>query len=104
MKHGPPSHPSKLHFRFTPYIRGLKFIRVRSCVLLFPIFGVRVRCLCFLFQDALSGNSKVMMFVNVSPASYNVTETLCSLNFAKRCRSVKLGQANKNQEAPEVAK
>lgn len=45
-----------------------------------------------------------MMFVNVSPASYNVTETLCSLNFAKRCRSVKLGQANKNQEAPEVAR
>lgn len=55
-------------------------------------------------QDALSGNSKVMMFVNVSPASYNVTETLCSLNFAARCRSVKLGAATKNQEAPEVAK
>lgn len=55
-------------------------------------------------QDALGGNSKVMMFVNVSPASYNVTETLCSLNFAKRCRSVKLGQAAKNTEAPEIAK
>ncbi|CAM9276390.1 unnamed protein product [Pylaiella littoralis] len=60
--------------------------------------------LTFVLQDALSGKSKVMMFVNVSPASYNVTETLCSLNFAKRCRSVKLGQAAKNQEAPEVAK
>eukprot|EP00752_Nemacystus_decipiens_P004692 g4280.t1 len=60
--------------------------------------------LTFVLQDALSGNSKVMMFVNVSPASYNVTETLCSLNFAKRCRSVKLGQASKNQEAPEVTK
>eukprot|EP00903_Cladosiphon_okamuranus_P018576 g17099.t1 len=60
--------------------------------------------LTFVLQDALSGNSKVMMFVNVSPASYNVTETLCSLNFAKRCRSVKLGQASKNQEALEVAR
>ncbi|CAN0354142.1 unnamed protein product [Laminaria digitata] len=45
-----------------------------------------------------------MMFVNVSPASYNVTETLCSLNFAARCRSVKLGQASKNVEAPEIAR
>lgn len=64
----------------------------------------RLTCAVAACQDALSGNSKVMMFVNVSPASYNVTETLCSLNFAKRCRSVKLGQASKNQEAPEVAK
>lgn len=55
-------------------------------------------------QDALSGNSKVLMFVNVSPASYNVTETLCSLNFAARCRSIKLGAASKNQEPAEVAR
>jgi hypothetical protein len=31
------------------------------------------------------------MFVNVSPAAYNVGETLCSLNFAARCRAVELG-------------
>lgn len=41
------------------------------------------------------GNSKVMMFVNISPANYNVGETLCSLNFATRCRNVELGQAKK---------
>ena len=51
--------------------------------------------LTFLLQDSLGGNSKVMMFVNISPAIYNVSETLCSLNFATRCRNVELGQAKK---------
>jgi hypothetical protein len=37
----------------------------------------------------------VMMFVNISPAIYNVGETVCSLTFAHRCRSVELGQAKK---------
>jgi kinesin family protein C2/C3 len=35
------------------------------------------------------------MFVNISPANYNLGETLCSLNFASRCRSTELGQAKK---------
>lgn len=35
------------------------------------------------------------MFVNVSPAVYNLGETLCSLNFASRCRNIELGQAKK---------
>jgi len=55
--------------------------------------------LTFLLQDSLGGNSKVMMCVNISPAIYNVGETVCSLNFASRCRSVELGQAKKNQKA-----
>lgn len=46
--------------------------------------------LTFLLQDSLGGNSKVMMCVNISPAIYNVGETVCSLNFASRCRSVEL--------------
>lgn len=49
--------------------------------------------LTFLLQDSLSGNSKVLMFVNISPVQWNAWETLCSLNFASRCRSVALGQA-----------
>lgn len=49
--------------------------------------------LTFLLQDSLSGNSKVLMFVNVSPVQWNAWETLCSLNFASRCRNVALGQA-----------
>lgn len=36
------------------------------------------------------------MFVNISPAIYNVGESICSLGFAARCRSVELGQAKKN--------
>jgi len=38
-------------------------------------------------QDSLGGNSKVLTFVNISPAVYNLGETVCSLNFATRCRS-----------------
>lgn len=59
--------------------------------------------LTFLLQDSLSGNSKVLMFVNVSPVLWNAAETLCSLNFAARCRSVALGQAKPNASTPSAA-
>lgn len=52
--------------------------------------------LTFLLQDSLSGNSKVLMFVNVSPVQWNAWESLCSLNFASRCRSIALGHAKAN--------
>ena len=51
--------------------------------------------LTYLLQDSLGGNSKVMMVVTISPASYNVGETICSLNFASRCRLTELGRAVK---------
>ena len=54
--------------------------------------------LTFLLQDSLGGSSKVLMFVTVSPASYNAVETVCSLNFAARCRSVELGLAKANKK------
>jgi kinesin family protein C2/C3 len=50
-------------------------------------------------QDSLGGNSKVLTFVNISPAVYNLGETVCSLNFASRCRSTELGQAKKQTAA-----
>ena len=60
--------------------------------------------LTFLLQDSMGGKggAKVAMFVNVSPAADNAPETLCSLNFAARCRSVELGQAKRNFSASEV--
>lgn len=46
--------------------------------------------LTHLLQDSLGGNSKTMMFVNISPAEKHAQETLCSLQFANRVRKVKL--------------
>ena len=60
--------------------------------------------LTHLLQDSLGGNSKVMMFVNISPAVYNVSETVCSLTFATRCRNVELGQARKQISAASSRK
>lgn len=55
--------------------------------------------LTFLLADSLGGNSKVMMFVNLSPVSYNMSESLCSLTFASRCRAVHLGNSKKNDDS-----
>mgnify|MGYP006436703753 FL=1 len=60
--------------------------------------------LTFLLQDSLGGNSKTLMFVNASPAPSNLSETVCSLNFASRARSVELGVAKRQTENPEVSK
>merc|ERR1711871_418305 len=52
--------------------------------------------LTYLLQDALSGASKCLMFVCANPCPENAGESLCSLNFASRVRSVELGKAKKN--------
>ena len=58
----------------------------------------------FIFcKDSLGGNSKCLMFVNISPAVYNLGETICSLNFASRCRNTELGQAKKQSDDKPVA-
>ncbi|CAM9220071.1 unnamed protein product [Ectocarpus sp. 6 AP-2014] len=51
--------------------------------------------LTFLLQDSLSSNAKVLMFVNINPAPQSQGESSCSLNFAKRCRSVQLGTSRR---------
>eukprot|EP01137_Pigoraptor_chileana_P035311 Opistho-2@29127 len=56
--------------------------------------------LTYLLQDSLGGDSKTLMMVQVSPAEYNVNETMCTLNFASRVRSVELGAASKRTEGP----
>jgi kinesin family protein C2/C3 len=55
--------------------------------------------LTWLLSGSLSGNSKVLMFVCISPTKMCVSETMCSLNFAQRCRSTELGRASKVGES-----
>jgi len=39
-------------------------------------------------KDSLGGNSKTLMFVNISPADYNCQESLYSLQFGSRVKMV----------------
>ena len=51
-----------------------------------------------LLQDGLGGNAKTLMFVNTSPADYNLEETTMSLVYAERVKLIK-NDANKNTES-----
>ena len=45
----------------------------------------------------------MLMIVQVAPVHYHVNETLCSLNFALRVKSVELGAASRRTENADVA-
>ena len=51
--------------------------------------------LTMLLRDSLQGNSKTAMIVQVSPSQADVVETLSSLQFASRVRTVELGKASR---------
>lgn len=41
-----------------------------------------------LLQDSLGGNSRTLMIANIGPASYNLEETLTTLRYAHRAKSI----------------
>ncbi|CAL0311838.1 unnamed protein product [Lupinus luteus] len=60
--------------------------------------------LTHLLQDSLGGDSKTLMFVQISPSEQDVSETLSSLNFATRVRGVELGPVKKQIDTGELQK
>ncbi|OAY68830.1 Kinesin-like protein KIFC3, partial [Ananas comosus] len=50
------------------------------------------------------GDSKTLMFVQISPNENDVGETLCSLNFASRVRGIELGPAKKQVDVSELSR
>lgn len=52
----------------------------------------------------VGGDSKTLMFVQISPSDKDMGETLSSLNFASRVRGVELGPAKKQVDPNELQK
>ncbi|XP_067275066.1 kinesin-like protein KIFC3 isoform X3 [Pseudorasbora parva] len=57
--------------------------------------------LTYLLQDSLSGDSKTLMMVQVSPLESNVSESVCSLKFAQRVRTVEIGPSSSSRRQTE---
>ncbi|XP_078800862.1 kinesin-like protein KIFC3 isoform X7 [Oryzias latipes] len=57
--------------------------------------------LTYLLQDSLSGDSKTLMMVQVSPLPGNMSESVCSLKFAQRVRSVELSSSSSTSRRHE---
>ncbi|XP_030621542.1 kinesin-like protein KIFC3 [Chanos chanos] len=57
--------------------------------------------LTYLLQDSLSGDSKTLMMVQVSPLDSNVSESVCSLKFAQRVRTVEIGPSSSSRRQAE---
>lgn len=50
------------------------------------------------------GDSKTLMFVQISPSENDVSETLSSLNFATRVQGIELGPIRKQIDTSEIQK
>ena len=55
-----------------------------------------------MLQDSLGGNCKCLMFANVSAATHNVPESICTMKYAAEARKVEIGKvsANVKKSAP----
>ncbi|XP_010546697.1 PREDICTED: kinesin-like protein KIN-14G [Tarenaya hassleriana] len=60
--------------------------------------------LTHMLQNSLGGDCKTLMFVQISPSSTDLGETLCSLNFASRVRGIESGPARKQADVSELLK
>ncbi|VVB15256.1 unnamed protein product [Arabis nemorensis] len=60
--------------------------------------------LTHMLQNSLGGDCKTLMFVQISPSSSDLGETLCSLNFASRVRGIESGPARKQADVSELLK
>ncbi|XP_011023634.1 PREDICTED: kinesin-like protein klp-3 [Populus euphratica] len=60
--------------------------------------------LTHMLQSSLGGDCKTLMFVQISPSSADVGETICSLNFASRVRGIESGPARKQADISELSK
>ncbi|CAE8629842.1 unnamed protein product, partial [Polarella glacialis] len=54
-------------------------------------------------QESLGGNALTTMMAAISPSATNCDETLGTLNYAKRAKTIKVN-ATKNEEAEQIAK
>lgn len=63
----------------------------------------RNNTLTHLMKDSLGGNSKTLMFVNISPADYNSQESQFSLQFGDRVKMIQ-NDVSKNVESEQMNK
>jgi kinesin family protein C2/C3 len=57
-----------------------------------------------MLQDSLGGNCKCLMFANVSPATHNIPESICTLKYAAEARKVEVGKVSANVKKIEKVK
>ncbi|KAJ9535891.1 hypothetical protein OSB04_un000947 [Centaurea solstitialis] len=68
------------------------------------VYSILIVALVKLSQNGAGGDCKTLMFVQISPSSADLGETICSLNFASRVRGVEHGPARKQTDTSELFK